>query len=153
MATLLLKINGYYALNKTLFPPNLYIYDDLVVYKKRKFFFWGDEITYSYNQIAQVSLKTGLLFSHLELSTTGKDEITVKYVFKWKAKLAKKIIDQKIYHAHAKMHPHKDTSTENYKNMTSFEKALSRLEELALRGKISKSFYKKKKNELLKKIG
>jgi hypothetical protein len=153
MSVLLLKLTGYYALNRTIFPPKIFIYEDAVVYKKRKMFFWLDEITFTYNQIAQVGLKAGLIFAHLTLASTGQDHIIVKYLFKWRARLAKKIIDQKVYHAHAKhMGGQAGGSEKKTSRMNSFEHALSRIEELAIKGRLSKRQYKKKKRELLKKM-
>ena len=149
MATLLLKIFGYHTFNKTIFPPWLLIYDDMVVYKKKHWFFWADEITFSYNQIAQVILKKGIMFADITIASTGMDHVTIKYCFKGPATLAKKLIDQKIYHTHAKNYSVNKMSTSPMKN---FEKSLSRLEELSIRGKISKKTYRKKKAELLKKI-
>lgn len=145
MSTLLLKLWGNKTLNHTVWPPYLYIYDDLLSYKKRSWFKLK-EITMSYNQIAQSTLQTGIFFATLEIITTGTDDIIIKYIDKKSGKKAKKIIDQKLYHAHSKLHP--DVETDKSK-MNTYEKSVNRLKELLNKGRITEKEYEKKKDRLL----
>ena len=94
MATLLLQLSGNKTLNRTIFPAHLFIYDDLLIYKKRKLFSIK-EITISYGQISQVTLNKGIFFASLEVVTTGTDDFLIRFVPKKIALQAKKIIDQK----------------------------------------------------------
>jgi hypothetical protein len=148
MATLLLKLQGIRSLNRTIFPPRLYVYDDLLVYKKRSWFVVR-EITIAYNQIAQVNIKRGLIFADIDMTTSGTDDIKIRWILKGPAKKAKKIIDQKIYHSHAN---HKQENHKLAKEVTNFEQSINRLRELLHRGQISSKEYKKRKSRLLKKI-
>lgn len=145
MANLLLKINGYWTLNHTIFPPYLYLYDEILVYRKRHILSC-DEITISYNHIAQVILKRGIMFSKLDIINTSGDDIVIKYIFNNKAIQAKKIIDQKVFYAHAKHHTEAPTHQRDIQN---FEKSLNRLKELLQTNRISKGEYNKKRTELL----
>ena len=146
MPTLLVRLKGSKLFNKTPFPPYLYVYDDLVIYRKRNLIHvW--ETTISYNQIANVALTKSPLFAKIEIITTGTDDIMVKYVSKKDAMYAKKIIDQKIFHSHAKHRPGEDTAAEEVR---SYEKSLNRLWELLQRGRISRREYNKRKSKLLK---
>jgi hypothetical protein len=148
MSTLLMQLSGNLTLNRTIFPPFLYVYDDLLIYKKRHWFV-VKEITISYNQIAQVILTRGIIFATLKVETTGEDDIIVKYVRKKKAVQAKKIIDQKIFHSHAKHSPNQGTETNDIKQ---YEKSLNRLKELVNKDVISEREYEKKKDQLLKNL-
>jgi len=89
MSTLLLKLEGNRTFNGTIFPPALYIYDDLLIYRKRRWF-RVKEITISYNQIAQVILDKGIVFASIELETPSTEFITIRYLGRNKATLAKK---------------------------------------------------------------
>jgi len=149
MATLLLKLTGYFVLNRTIFPPKLFVYDDLLVYEQRHWFV-VKEITISYNQISQVTLHTGIVFGHIKVSSTGVEDIHIKFLFKGPAAHAKRIIDQKVYHVHAKRESPKNKGVE--KEVRLFEKSLHRLDELHKRNKISNREYKKKKKQLLKNL-
>ena len=151
MSTLLLHIRGYFLYNKTLFPPNLFIYDDFVVYKKRSWFFFVEEITISYNQIAQVVIKSGIVFSHLGIMSTGVENIHIRYLFKWRARQAKKIIDQKVFHSHGKRGSG-SKSTKSKNAVRKYERSLSRLRELLHKGRITKREYNKKRKQLLNKL-
>jgi hypothetical protein len=145
MSTLLLHLSGNKSLNRTIFPSELYIYDDLILYKKRRLFS-SKEVTISYNQISQVTLSKGIFFARLDVVTTGTEDMFVNFVNKKSAAQAKKIIDQKIYHSHAKHH---DDVKGKRSPEAAIEKALSRLQELLQRGHISEKDYNKKRNALL----
>jgi len=132
--------------NRTPWPPYLFVYDDLLIYKKRRFFVVR-EMTISYNQISQIILTRGIFFSHMDIVTTGDEHIVVRFLSKNLAKHAKSIIDQKIYHAHAKHQPN-TTPVNNTAN--NFEKSLSRLKELLVKEVITEREFNKRRNELLK---
>jgi hypothetical protein len=143
-----LHLQGSMMYNQTIFPPQLYVYDDLLLYKKRHIF-WVREVTISYNQIAQVTLNKGILFSSLQIMTTGTDDIILKYLQNTDANKAKKIIDQKIFYSHAKHH---DEASTIKATPTHIEKSLERLKELVARGSMSKREYETRRKELLKRI-
>ena len=149
MSTLLLKLHGDLTLNRTMFPPYLYVYDDLLIYKRRKLFV-VKEITISYSQITQISVASGIFFATIELLTTGDEKICIKWVPKKLAKAAKKIIDQKIYHSHAKHQGEHKSHDDN--DIKSYEKALNRLHELKERGHITEKELLSRKDALLKAI-
>jgi len=146
MSILLIELIGNPEFNATIWPPHIYVYDDLIIYKKRNWFRLR-EITISYNQIARVTLTRGIFFSHLELETTGDDNIVVKYISKSKARYAKTIIDQKIYKSHAK---HATVPDKNEGEVYAYEKSINRLNELLNTGRISKKEFEGKRKELLK---
>lgn len=148
MSTLLLELVGHRELNHTIWPPHLYIYDDLIIFKKRRFF-KVYEITVSYSHIVRINLHKGLLFASLELVTSADENIIIKYVGKNKAAKAKKIIDQKIYTALAK---HNVESVKSIHPSYEYEKALHRLKELYAKGRITKKEYSARKADLLKKL-
>lgn len=148
MSTLLVHLKGNMSFNRTIFPPRLYVYDDLLIYKKR-YLFKTKEITMSYNQISKVNLVRGIIFAEIELATTGTDDIRVRFVSKKNATMAKKIIDQKIYHAHAK---HRPEDTKISGEIKDYEKSLARLKELLNKGSMSEREFNKTKNDLLKKL-
>lgn len=145
MSTLLLHLSGNKSFNRTIFPPQLYIYDDLLLYKKRKLFS-SKEITISYNQISQITLNLGIFFARLDIVTTGTEDIFIKFVNKKVAAQAKKIIDQKIYRSHAKHHEDSKNINASQENL---EKSIGRLHELFAQGHISEKEYNKKRNALL----
>lgn len=148
MSTLILEIEGNRMLNRVLFAPKLIIYDDILVYKTRGII-RVNEITLSYNHIAQVNLKRGLFFASLEIVNNGAENVLMRYILKDQAIKAKKSIDQKIYHAHAK---EKLFDNQPSVDMHNLEKSLNRYKELMSMGKISKKEFEKKRQELLKKI-
>ena len=141
-----MELHGDMTLNRTMWPQYLYVYDDLLIAKKRRFFV-VKEVTISYNHIAQVILNKGLLFATVKIETTGEDDILLKYVWAKNAVNDKKIIDQKIYHSHAK---HSPTQEKDTNQINRYEKSLNRLKELVSRGQLSNKEFEKKKNELLK---
>lgn len=146
MPTLLVSLKGNRLFNRTLFRPQLYVHDDLLMYKKRRWFMVRD-MTISYNQVARFTLAKGIFFAHINIVTTGGDEIEIKYVNKRDAIQAKAVVDQKIYHAHGR----EGLSEQIGEGIIgSFEKTMNRLKELLNRGKISEKEYEKKKKELLK---
>lgn len=146
MSTLLLELKGSPEFNRTIWPPHIYIYDDLLIYKKRTWF-KVKEITISYNQIARVTLTKSLLFAFIELETTGSDNVIVKYISRKKGIYAKTIIDQKIYRSHAKH----STGVENKENeVQSYEKSVNRLNELLNTDRITQKEFDAKKKLLLK---
>jgi len=146
MSTLLIELRGSPEFNRTIWPPHVYVYDDLIIYKKRSWFKLR-EITISYNQIARVTLTRGIFFSHLELETTGADNIVVRYISKAKGKYAKTIIDQKIYRSHAK---HATAPDKGESEVSSYEKSVNRLNELLSTEKITKKEFENRRRELLK---
>ncbi|RJR27841.1 SHOCT domain-containing protein [candidate division WWE3 bacterium] len=146
MSNLLLKLQGIRSLNRTIFPPYLYIHDDILVYRRRKWI-WVKEISISYNQISQVTLNRGIFFSSLDIITTGTDDIILKYVSTAHAIKAKKILDQKIYHSHAK---HQQIETGSRIALSDYERTLNRLRELLAKGQISEKDYERKKAQLIK---
>ena len=149
MSILLLHLVGNRILNRTIFPPNLYIHDDLLIYKKRTLIS-SKEITISYNQISQITLQKGVFFATLEMITTGTDDILINFLPKGIAAKAKKIIDQKIYHSHAKHNNHQPNETST--SIAGYEKALNRLKELLQKGQISEKEYNTKKLKYLNEI-
>lgn len=148
MSNLLLTLKGIKSLNRTIWPPYLHVYDDLLIYKKRKWFVLR-EVTISYNQIAGVEVSQGLLFASIEVITTGIENIKLRFISKKKAKYAKKIIDQKIYHSHAK---HQTAPTGGSNTTNQYERGLNRLKEMLAKGMIDQKEFEKRKNEMLKKI-
>lgn len=151
MSTLLLHIAGSRIYNLTLFRPHLYLYDDRLVYKKRHIL-THDEFSIPYTHIAQVNLINFIyLFAHVEIATTGMRFIKVHWVFKKKARRAKKIIDEKIHQAHRKDQHLPDDSKDKGIYVKDFEMSLKRLQELLSTGKITQREFNKKRKELLKK--
>jgi hypothetical protein len=148
MSTLLVYLRGSMSFNRTPFPPRLYVYDDLLIYRKRHLT-KTREITMSYNQLSKVNLIRGIFFGAIELATTGKENIDIKWVNKKKATMAKKIIDQKIYHAHAR---HKPEETQLAREVKEYERSVNRLKELHNRGEISKKDMDRMRRDLLKKF-
>lgn len=146
MSTLLVTLKGNRLFNRTLFKPRLYVHDDLLIYKKRKWFV-AREMTISYTQVARFTLAKGIFFGHIDIISTGGDEIEIKFVNKKDASHAKGIVDQKIYHSHAK---HNISKQEVVGNIGSLEMTMNRLKELLTRGKITEKEYEKKKKDLLK---
>jgi len=148
MSILLVTLKGNKLFNRTIFSPWLYIYDDLLIYKKRKWFVLR-EMTISYKQIARFTLAKRIFFAHINIISTGGDKIEIKFVNKKNASQAKAVIDQKIFHSHARRNAPINGSGEN---VGSYEKTINRLKELRNRNKISEREYEKKKRELLKKL-
>jgi hypothetical protein len=145
-----MKIQGNKYVNHSFFRPFLFLYDDLIVYRKRRKVFYVDEVSVSYNHIVQVNIHTGLWFAKLEIITPGSDDVTIKGVWKKPATRAKTIMDQKIYQAHSKKFGLVDENINH--QISDVEKNIQRLKELHAKGKISKKEYEKKKKQLLKKI-
>jgi hypothetical protein len=150
MSILLLELAGHRELNHTPWPPRLYVYDDLLIYRKRRFF-KVKEVTVSYSHIVRVDLLRGLLFASLEIVTSADENVLIKYVPKAEAVKAKKIIDQKIYSALAK-HRTDEREIKDPSHPKNFENALMRLKELYAKGKISEKEFKQKRADLLRKL-
>ncbi len=148
MSTLMLQLNGDMTFNRTIFPPYLYVYDDLLIYKRRKWFV-VKEITVSYHHIHQIILSKGIFFATIVIETASGADIILKFVNKKLAIQAKKIIDQKIYHSHAKHTPNKSN---DHNSIKTYEKSLNRLKELEKRGDITEKEFQKKKDEMLRTI-
>ena len=146
MTKLLLKIKGNRIFNRTIFAPNIYILDDLVTYRRRKWL-TVREVSISYNQVAQVNLITGIIFSQLDIITTSTDNIEIKFIPKKEAKKAKKLLDRKVHIAHRSKHG--SNLTEEHKEMQGLEKSFRRLEELFDKGRISKRDFEKRKRQLI----
>jgi hypothetical protein len=151
MSTLLLEIAGSREFNHTIWPPHLYVFDDLLIYKKRRFF-KINEATISYSHIVRVNLNKGIFFASLEIVTSADENVIIKYIGKNKAAKAKKIIDHKIYEALAKHRVEKSVTDIQPGSSHDFEKSVGRLNELLATGKIDAKEYKHKKSDLLKKL-
>lgn len=155
----LLEIEASKTMNKTLFAHKLHIFDNKMVYHARKYFIKVTEITIPYTHVAQVYLTKGLIFATLEIiNTGGTKDIIIKYVPKKQAEQAKRIIDSKIHNIKespfskeksqapllTKKSQHQEIEVE------SVEMALSRLDELLIRNRISKKEHEKKRKSILK---
>ena len=145
-----MKLQGNKYINHTFFRPYLYIYDDLVIYKKRRHIFWLDELTVSYNHVVQVNLHTGIWFAKLEIVNTGAEDVVIKGIWKGPGRKAKKIMDQKVYQVHNKEF-HASQPQEKHQ-ITNIERGMQRLKELRQRGKINKKEHRHQKKQLLRKI-
>lgn len=150
MATLLLKLSGSKTFNRTFFAPHLFVYNDMLLYRKRSFF-KVNEITIAYSHIAEVNLLKGIFFARIEINTTAQKPIIIKYANKEQSVRAKKIIDQKIYSAHAKHKPENEPA--NVQNeVHGMEKSLNRLTELHNRGKINNKEHDSMRKKLLEQM-
>ena len=148
MPTQLMHIYGNRSFNRTIFRPHLYIYDNMLVYKKRHLFS-HDEITLTYNHVSQVDIKKFILFfAHIEIITTATQNIKIRWVSRGQAIRAKKLIDDKVYKAHRRNHAGEQVVEAV---VTGFEHSLSRLKELVSTGKITDKEYNQRKKQLLKK--
>lgn len=151
MNTLLLHIAGSRVYNFTLFRPHLYVYNDRVVYKKRHIL-THDQFSIHYRHISQINYINFIyLFAHIEIVTTGQRFMKIHWVPKRKAKMAKKIIDEKIHQIHKEDFKTPEEGGQDHGYVRDFEMSLKRLEELLNIGKISKSEFSKRRKELLKK--
>lgn len=149
MSTLIFKATAYFLRSKTIFPPSIEIYDDFMKYRNTHWFFWHDEITVTYNHIAQVNIRKGIFFGDIELvNTGGVENIIVKHLFRWDAVKAKAIIEQKLYAAHQKPN-RKTTKKTTSDKIHELEHGISRLRELQHRGRISRGEYNKRRKKLL----
>jgi hypothetical protein len=136
----------------TVFKASLSIYEDFLVFKKRKWFNVS-EVTITFNHIAQANIIKGLFFSTLEIvSSGGYENASLNHVLNKYAKKAKKIIDQKIYRMGTTGGNKKQFEHHEDHQIDKFEKSLGRLKELLNRGKISKKEYETKRKKLLKTI-
>lgn len=152
MSVLLLKVQGFRVYNFSFFAPRLYLYDDFIVYKRRKWLVVR-EMTISYNQIAQVNLHKILYLCHLQIKSTGTDDIEVRFIYTPQAVKAKKIIDQKIHYSHRfGFQTEKKEDRESDRHVREYEKSVNRLRELLHRGNISEGEYKRRRRHLLKKL-
>jgi hypothetical protein len=162
MSHQLLEIEASRTMNKTMFHHKLHIYENKMVYRAREKFIRVIEITISYNHVAQVYLTKGIYFATLEIiNTGGVKDIIIKYVPKSKAEQAKRIIDSKI---HMLKNDPFQTSKEEPKTLKQkynhnrevhvepVEIALSRLDELLIRRKITKKEYEKKRKSILQSL-
>ena len=153
MPTLLVKLQGNRSFNRTLYPPRLYVYDNKLVYRKGHLI-KVREFSIPYNQISQLNIINGIFFSEIVIWTTGVEFIKIRYVSKSKTKLAKKIIDQKMYDLHyGDKNKREDPEMIHYTKMVNaYESGLSRLNELLNSHKITKKEFNKKRNALLKRL-
>lgn len=153
MSNLLCVIGTYRIRAHTIWKSKLFIFEDHVIFKKRHWFITR-EITVTYNHIAQANIKRGIFFSDLELINSGGSEnILIRYVLNHHAKKAKKILDQKIHQAYLAGTSRGEFSHKNIGKIDEFEKGLSRLNELRMRGSITDKEYNKKRKEMLKNMG
>lgn len=152
MSNLIFEIGTYRLRAHTIFKSTLKIYEDFIVFRKRKWF-TVQEITIPYNQIAQANLVSGVFFSMLQIiDSGGSDGVSLNYVLNKQAKKAKKLLDQKIYRYHVTGGDKRQFEAKPHA-LDSFEKSLSRLHELMLKGKISERDFEKKKRNLIKSLG
>ena len=146
---LILKVSGNKYINRSFFKPTLSIYEDTMTYRKRSKLVKVDEITMLYNHVVRVSLHKGLVFSTIEIIMSGGDEsVRIKGIWNKKARKAKKVIDKKVHQSHNES----INSLADIHIMDTFEKTLSRLNELFYKKKLSKKEYETKKSQLLKSI-
>ena len=132
-----------------IFPRSLKIYDDLLLFKIRKWFN-VDENTITYNHIAQVSLKNGVWFSTIQIITSGGfDNPLIPHILKKHAKKAKGIIEEKVQRTHISGPDKEEFEAREDTKLIEYEKSLSRLKELNRRGRISDNEFEKKKKKLL----
>jgi hypothetical protein len=130
-------------------PTTLYIYDEYMVYVKRGFI-RRNEATISYNHVSQVYFRKGYIASSIEvINTGGVENINIPWVNTQDAQKAKKIIDQKVFHTHARV-----SGKEKSLGIGSpdFERRLARLRELVARGEMSKKEFEKRREEMLKSV-
>ena len=150
MANLLCEIGTYRIRAHTIWKTRLYVYEDHVVYKKR-FWFTTDEITVTYNHIAQANTQKGVFFTKLTLiNSGGAENIEIKYVLNHQAIKAKKIIDQKIHQAYITSSPKGEFQHKKTEVIDTFERGLGRLKELLARGSITQKEFEKKRKQMLK---
>ena len=148
MSNLLLELQGNNFINRTIFPHRLFLYNDILLYKKRKFL-RRKEVTIAYSHIAQANLVRGIIFATIEIISTGSENIKLRGVPKELASRAKKIIDQKIFMEHAK---HIPDHSQNKNELMKYERSVQRLKELFIRGKISKKEYNERHRELIEEM-
>ena len=152
MSNLILKVGMYRPRGYTIFPQTLGIYEDLIIFRKRRWF-QVEEMTVTFNHIAQSNLKSGIFFSTIEIVTSGGgDNPSLKYILNKPAKKAQKIIEQKIYRVHAAKEGKEEFRAEPKTPINQMEKSLSRLRELNLRGKITDKEFEKRRKELVKEL-
>lgn len=151
MSNLLLKVKMNRIRAHTIFPQSLSIFEDVITFRKRKWFS-VDEMTITYNHIAQSNLQQGVFFSTIEITTSGggSENPSIRCVLNKDAKKAQKIIEQKIYRAHATNHDKEEFKAEKETEVLKMEKSLSRLKELLLKGKISEKEFEKKRKAAMK---
>lgn len=165
MSTLLYDLKANRLMNKTFFIHHLKVYDNNMVYEKRRLPFHKEETTISYSHVSQVNLIKDLFFAHLEIiNTGGVENILIKYVGKKKGKEAKNIIDAKIHRTHGAYSTHQGQSVfsqggegfdRNYNQAKNSgknvipgkqvidDKALIRYKDLLNQGRITKIEYNK----------
>src|SRR5258708_6772365 len=148
MPHLLVKLVANPTMNRTIFPANLFVYDDALIYRKRSLIKIR-ETTLAYSHIVQVNLIKGIFFARLEIVNNGVENIILKYVSKSLATKAKHVIDQKIYFAHAKEKADQPISSITVNDV---EKSLNRLKELLNKGKIDKYEYNKRRDKYLNRM-
>ena len=145
MSNLLLELQGNNFINRTIFPHRLFLFNDILLYKKRKFL-RRREVTIAYSHISQVNLVRGIIFATIEIISTGSENIILRGIPKDLASRAKKIIDQKIFMEHAK---HIPDHSQDKNELLKYDKSIQRLKELFMRGKLSKKEYNERHRELL----
>lgn len=149
MPNLLLTIKSMRIYTGELHPTALYIYDEYMVYVKRGII-KRNEATISYNHVSQVYFRKGYIASSIEvINTGGVENIIIPWVSTSEAEKAKKIIDQKVFHTHARV-----SGKEKSLGVGSpdFERRLARLKELVARGQMSKKEFDKRREEMLKSV-
>ena len=152
MSNLLMEVKMNRIRGHNIFPQSLKIYEDMLVFKKRKWFI-VDEMTVTFNHVAQSSLKAGIFFSTVEITTSGGyANLFIPHIFKKHAKSCQKLIEQKIYRLHAKKSK-KDFQAKEDTELARIEKSLSRLRELQRKGSITQREFEKKRKNLIKSIG
>lgn len=149
MPNILQVVTSMRLFSRELHPTKLFIYDENMVYVKRGII-KRNECTISYNHVSQVYLRRGYITSSLEIiNTGGVENIEIKYLPIEDAKKAKRIIDQKIAHTHARV---SGRSAHFQESSPEFEKQLARLKELKLKGMISEREFERKRKEMLESL-
>ncbi|HSX39131.1 MAG TPA: hypothetical protein VLI92_00890 [Candidatus Saccharimonadales bacterium] len=148
MSHLLLKLVANPTMNRTIFPARLFVYDDALIFRKRSLIRIR-ETTIAYSHIVQVNLIRGIFFARLEIINNGVENIDLKFVSKSLASKAKKLIDQKIYFAHAKEKADQPITSITVNDV---EKSLNRLKELLSKGVIGQREYEKRRDKYLKRM-
>lgn len=149
MPNLLHTIRSMRLFTGEIHPTTLYIYDDYMVYVKRGIIV-KNEATISYNHVSQVYYRKGYLAASIEvINTGGVENIVVPWLPIKEAEKAKKIIDQKVFHTHARVSGKEKSLGVGTPD---FERRLARLKELLNRGEISKKEFEKKRQEMIKSV-
>lgn len=149
MPNLLHVVKSMRMFTGELHPTCLYVYDSYMVYVKRGII-RRSEATISYNHVSQVYLKRGIIGATLEIiNTGGVENIEVKWLPIGQAEKAKRLIDEKVFHTHARI---SGKQQDLIKEVPDIERRMARLKELKLKGIINDREFEKQKKEMLKSV-